>query len=71
MTNDIKISYDDTIENAALTMTRYGISSLIVDNDTQVVGILTERCPYSRCGVWNQPGGDKSRICNDFGSNHH
>ncbi|MBD3173525.1 CBS domain-containing protein [Candidatus Bathyarchaeota archaeon] len=55
MTKDlIKISSENTIENAALLMTRYGISSLIVDNDTQVVGILTERDVLTRvvaCGI--------------------
>ncbi len=49
----IAIPPDETIESAAVTMTRYGISSLIIRGERSVLGILTERDVLTRvvaCG---------------------
>jgi CBS domain-containing protein len=44
----IAIPPDETIESAAITMTHYGISSLIIRGETSVLGILTERDVLTR-----------------------
>jgi CBS domain-containing protein len=44
----IAIPPDETIESAAITMTHYGISSLIIRGKTSVKGILTERDVLTR-----------------------
>lgn len=44
----IAIPPDESIESAAVTMTHYGISSLIIKGDTQLLGILTERDVLTR-----------------------
>jgi predicted transcriptional regulator len=41
--NVVKIHPDQTIESAARLMTRYSISSVIVSENDEIVGILTER----------------------------
>lgn len=44
----IAIPPDETIESAAVTMTHYGISCLIIKGETSVQGILTERDVLTR-----------------------
>jgi len=44
----IALSPDETIESAAVAMTNYGISSLIVRGESSVLGILTERDVLTR-----------------------
>ncbi len=44
----IAITRDETIESAAITMTHYGISSLIIRDETNIQGILTERDVLTR-----------------------
>ena len=41
--NVVTIHPDQTIESAARLMTRYSISSIIVSENDEIVGILTER----------------------------
>ncbi|MCW4050016.1 MAG: CBS domain-containing protein [Candidatus Bathyarchaeota archaeon] len=49
MTRDVVMVHpDETIEDAARLMTRYGISSLIVKDESGVMGILTERDVLTR-----------------------
>jgi CBS domain-containing protein len=49
MTSDVvTIDPSDTVENAARVMTRFGISSLIVQSEEGILGIITERDVLTR-----------------------